>query len=251
MSQYQDITGQRFGRLTVVEPVRNGKILKWLCRCDCGGETITTSWRLRSGHTKSCGCFQREQTSLASAKDYTGLKFGRLTVKKRIAGAHTRYQCICECGKTVVVSGNNLVCGATRSCGCLRSEMVTESNTIHGGCGTRLYIIWRNMQDRCYNPKNKEYHRYGGRGINICPEWQTSFAVFREWALENGYQENLTIDRINNDLGYFPSNCQWLTLRENIAKMNTERNHHPKEIPVERHSDAGDPQGQRDLPPVV
>mgnify|MGYP000409137109 CR=1 FL=1 len=223
MSQFIDIAGERFGRLVAISPVKAGEGVKWLCKCDCGGETITTASKLRSGHTKSCGCFQREQTSLATSKDYTGMKFGRLTVQKRISGRSTKYQCICDCGNIVIVLGSNLVSGATKSCGCFRSELVTKADTKHGGCKTRLYSIWRNMLDRCNNPKNKEYHRYGGRGIIVCAEWETDFSSFREWALSSGYQDNLTIDRIDNDLGYAPSNCQWLTRAENSTKIKKDK----------------------------
>ena len=224
MPPFVDITGERFGRLVAISPVREGGRVKWLCKCDCGGETITTSSKLRAGHTKSCGCLQRERTSLVSSKDHTGEKFGRLTVKKRIhEGHHTKYQCVCDCGNVVIVSGSNLVSGAIKSCGCMRSEQVTAKNIKHNGCKTRLYTTWRNMIDRCNNPKNKEYRRYGGRGINVCEEWRTDFSVFRDWALSSGYRDDLTIDRIDNDLGYSASNCQWLTRKENSSKIKIDR----------------------------
>ena len=105
----------------------------------------------------------------------------------------------------------------------MRSEVASKRSTKHGGCGTRLYRVWSNMIDRCENPNNKEYNRYGGRGIDICFEWRQDFSKFMEWALENGYKENLTIDRINNELGYCPSNCQWITREENSAKMKQDK----------------------------
>lgn len=223
MSRFIDITGERFGRLVAISPIKVDGKVKWICKCDCGGETITTASKLRTGHTKSCGCFQREQTSLASRKDYTGKKFGRLTVQKRIDGNCTKYQCRCDCGNVVIVLSSNLITGATKSCGCLRSELVTAVDTKHGGCKTRLYRAWRNMLNRCNDPKNKEYHRYGGRGIKVCEDWEADFSPFRKWALSSGYQDNLTIDRIDNDSGYAPSNCQWLTREENSAKIKADR----------------------------
>ena len=86
----------------------------------------------------------------------------------------------------------------------------------------KLYAVWSCMKQRCNNPKNKRWNRYGGRGIKICEEWENSFDSFREWALSNGYKEGLTIDRINNDGNYEPDNCRWATYR---APQNPHRNH--------------------------
>lgn len=223
MANFVDIRGQRFGRLVAIEPIHDRKVLKWICRCDCGNSTITTYSKLKSGRTRSCGCLQREKTSEASKKDYTGCRFGRLVVECRLPEKRAKYLCVCDCGAAVIVEGSNLVSGATKSCGCLRSEVASKRSTKHGGCGTRLYRVWSNMIDRCENPNNKEYNRYGGRGIDICFEWRQDFSKFMEWALENGYKENLTIDRINNELGYCPSNCQWITREENSAKMKQDK----------------------------
>lgn len=88
-----------------------------------------------------------------------------------------------------------------------------KGNYKHGGKGTRLYGIWKKMRDRCYSPNNPKYYRYGGRGIVICDEW-SDFAVFREWALSNGYSDELSIDRIDNDGNYEPTNCRWATAKE-------------------------------------
>ncbi len=85
---------------------------------------------------------------------------------------------------------------------------------------THLYQTWACMKKRCINPKNKYYHRYGGRGITVCKEWRNDYLSFKNWAMDNGYQDNLTIDRIDNNRGYGPDNCQWITNRENIIKGN-------------------------------
>jgi hypothetical protein len=155
-----DITGQRFGRLTVVRRVdRVGSRgwWRWLCRCDCGGDFITTGATLRQGYTRSCGCIRRER----------------------------------------------------------------NNNWQHGGCGTRLYEIWSGIKKRCLNPKNRNFRLYGGRGIIVCDEWKT-FEGFREWAMVNGYADDLSIERINNDGNYEPGNCTWATPIE--QGRNTRRN---------------------------
>lgn len=92
----------------------------------------------------------------------------------------------------------------------------------HGKSDTRLYSIWCDMKRRCYNPKNKRYSRYGGRGISVCEEWKDDFQAFYEWAIDNGYDEHLTIDRINVNGNYEPSNCRWVTWKE--QQRNTSRN---------------------------
>lgn len=92
---------------------------------------------------------------------------------------------------------------------------------VHGGKGTRLYRIWKSMKSRCYNQFTPQFKDYGGRGILITPEWNVSFPVFRNWSLDNGYAANLQIDRINNDLGYGPANCAWVTPKENSSHKRT------------------------------
>ncbi len=153
--------------------------------------------------------------------DLTGQRFGRLTVVQR-AGTSKQgralWLCRCTCGKETVVLSSSLRRGATQSCGCIHSEMlhnrITAQNTTHGGKGTRLYRIWHGMKQRCYNPKSDHYNLYGGRGISVCAEWLHDFATFQKWAVSHGYQDDLTIDRIDNDKGYSPDNCRWVTVKE-------------------------------------
>ena len=151
--------------------------------------------------------------------------FGRLTVfkdsSKRTPGGHVIWLCVCSCGNPNIkeVSTKNLTSGSTKSCGCLQKESVTT----HGCTGTRIYGIWVNMKARCYSRKSKYYENYGARGIKVCPPWLNNFLTFKSWALRNGYQDNLTIDRINNDGNYEPSNCQWLTKSENSKKARRDR----------------------------
>jgi hypothetical protein len=149
--------------------------------------------------------------------DLTGRKFGKLTVIERTtdqitpSGSHrVAWVCSCECGNSCVVCTHELVSGGTVSCGCHRKERLTT----HGKRHTRLYNIWANMKQRCTNPNNTAFKDYGGRGIKICEELIKSFEAFADWALGNGYREDLSIDRVDNDSGYCPENCRWATPAE-------------------------------------
>ena len=159
--------------------------------------------------------------------DLTGQRFGRLVVIKRVGSqgksGMATWQCRCDCGNETVVRSDCLRKGTTVSCGCFnadqkRTQLVTQ-NTIHGGRKTRLYSIWCCMKKRCYNPADKHYKDYGGRGITVCAEWLHNFAAFQRWAMSHGYQDDLTIDRINNDGGYSPANCRWATMKEQRANQ--------------------------------
>lgn len=147
-----------------------------------------------------------------------GQKFGKLTVVEIIKKPYTDTlaRCVCDCGgeRTTVIY--LLKKGAVKSCGCLFRK--------HGGYGTRLYQIWRDMLKRCYNAKCKCFKWYGEKGITVCEEWRTEYANFRDWAIANGYADGLTIDRINPSKNYEPLNCQWITLSDNVSKMHKQRN---------------------------
>ena len=148
--KYKDIVNNKYGKLIVLCYYKNDKYNNalWLCKCDCGNELIVNGYALRSGHTQSCGCLQKEKAK--------------------------------------------------------------KNKFIHGFAKTKLYKRWFQIKERCENPNNPSYKHYGGRNIKLCEEWH-DFLIFQKWALNNGYQEKLTIERINVNGNYEPSNCIFAT----------------------------------------
>lgn len=149
-------------------------------------------------------------------KDITGQKFGRLTALYRLHNTkgRTKWFCICECGNIKEVQISHLIKNNIKSCGCLRKELASKRATTHGKHDTRLYQTWCDIKKRCYNPNNKRYKDWGGRGIAVCSEWKDDFQAFYDWAINNGYDDSLTIDRIDNNKGYEPNNCRWATTKQ-------------------------------------
>lgn len=163
---------------------------------------------------------------MAKFKDLSGMRFGKLVVleqAERSATGRIRWNCKCDCGNEHIVHTCHLNSGSITDCGCEKSKRTTERNLIHGDSRARLYNIWIKMRDRCSNPKNQDWELYGGKGVTVCDEWNTSYESFRTWSYENGYDDSKTIDRISSDGNYCPENCRWTTSK--VQANNTSRNH--------------------------
>lgn len=152
--------------------------------------------------------------------DLTGQKFGKLRVIEKVKIGYGKYKwrCVCDCGKEHFVRTYHLVHGNVKSCGCEHFKACVT----HGMTYSRLYYIWSAMKARCSNPKTENYPRYGGRGISVCNEWR-QFERFRDWAYSNGYTDELTIDRIDNDRDYCPGNCRWVPMSEQAKNTRANR----------------------------
>ena len=222
MGRFQDLSGQKYNMLTVVERIKidgNPKTF-WKCICDCGNETIVPAGDLKLGKVKSCGCLKRS-LEVSQVEDLTGQRFGKLTAIEMADWIYypngqrkATWKCACDCGNTTVAKAAYLKDGRKLSCGCLGvGEGLVFPHKLD-----RLYPVWASIKQRCNNPSSSQYHNYGGRGITICDEWNNSYEAFKEWAMQSGYNPDAphgvcTIDRIDVNGNYEPDNCRWVDMK--------------------------------------
>lgn len=153
-----------------------------------------------------------------------GQKFGKLEAIKIVGKAndrHLKWLCKCECGNYTIVNSNTLKSGEILSCGCYKRQITSETHSKHKLTKSKLHFIWTSMKQRCFNKNNKSYKYYGDRGIIVCDEWANDFCKFKDWSLSNGYKEGLSIERINVNGNYEPSNCKWIPLKQQF--LNTRK----------------------------
>lgn len=212
--RYESIEpGMVIGNLRVVEELEPGPkgMRRWLCHCECGNDVVANNSVLLNRTMTTCGC-------TGQAEDLTGQRFGMLTVLSRATNSSSgvsRWLCKCDCGNEKIVN-IHILKHKTRvpSCGCYGKKKNDERSTKHGLTGTHLWRVWQGMKQRCYNPQNVRYDRYGGRGIYVCDRWKDNFENFYS-DMGASYQPGLQLDRIDNDGPYSPENCHWVTVKEN------------------------------------
>ena len=218
---YKNYIGQVYNKLTILDIKHKGKNLYYSCKCECGNLKDIRCDQVLDSSVKSCGCLKHTNKH----EDLSGKKYGKLTVIRE-AGRKSKkilWECKCDCKNIVFITGDNLKSGHTASCGCYQKERTKETLSKHGKTNTRLFTIWQGMKNRCYNKKSNRFTRYGGKGIKVCDEWLNDFQNFYEWAINNGYSETLTIDRVNNNGDYCPENCRWCDYTEQSNNRSTNR----------------------------
>lgn len=201
------------------------KIKTVICKCDCGNIKPYLLLHFIRGRVATCGKCENRQFKM---EDVIGKRYGVLTVIKELdktivnGRSFRMVQVKCDCG--TIKTGRLNKIKVTKSCGCLTYNLTAKLNITHGMTDSRIYSIWQNMINRCYNKNAPAYNYYGARGIFVCDEWRKDFPTFLKWSLENGYNENLTIDRYPNMIGgYSPENCRWATVKQQQNNKTTNR----------------------------
>ena len=188
---------------------------------------------------------------MGTVKDLTGQKFGRLTVieqhgfgkPNKNGSRYAMWYCKCDCGNYCERDTATLKEKCNHSCGCLAKEHLKDmanGNITHGMTGTRLYGCYKGMLSRCYREKDIHYKAYGDRGITVCDEWKNNAKAFIDWALTHGYSDNLTIERIDVNGNYEPSNCTWIPMSEQYKNKQSNHSKQPLPKPYVPDTNVGD-----------
>ena len=234
-----DYIGKKFGLLTVIgqSPKTNPYSNRFDFQCDCGNIISECPGRVLYGHKKSCGKCRKRNTSYELEQRITnsiGMKFGKLTiigVSHKNGSGKNYAKCKCECGNIIDVLPNSLFNNESKSCGCSKlnnpmlanNKSTSSGNYKDGRTKHLLYGTWKQMINRCENPKSKHYDRYGGRGIKVCEEWR-DFWSFVKWSDSIGGKPNgYTLDRIDNDGNYCPENCRWADWGTQMSNKSSNR----------------------------
>ena len=238
----KDLSGQSFGCWTVIKHcAEKSKPQRpyWICECSCGIIKSVSADSLKRGKSTSCGCYQKElaaKQSIETTKlligrvnDLVGQRFGRLLVLgyvgRMVNGRHSIWLCGCDCGQEKEILRSALIQGRTKSCGCLQSELASKTastmNVTHGDSGSVEHLAWRNMLTRCYYDKCDHYGAYGGRGITVCNRWRS----YENFLADLGRKpDGFTLERIDTNKSYEPSNCKWATWHDQHRNRRSNHN---------------------------
>jgi hypothetical protein len=222
--------GMKYNRLTIVEEIFEPTQRVAVCKCDCGNMHRATTHKVRTGHTKSCGCFNIEKLKRPRLESQVGQRYGRLVVleDKMMGGVKRKVIARCDCGKEIEIKLHSIRTGNTSSCGCIKREMLIDMNTKHSMSYTSEYHCWGTMIQRCTNPNNSRYAYYGRRGIKVCDDWLKFENFIRDMGLKPS--ADLSIDRIDNNGNYCKENCRWA---DRFTQMNNTRKN--KKVACELH----------------